>query len=31
MHDSTNGKMVVMTVDVNGGTATAAETGVWLS
>ncbi len=27
MHDSTNSKMVVMTVDVNAGTATAAETG----
>jgi hypothetical protein len=27
MHDSTNNKMVVMTIDVNGGTTTAAETG----
>jgi hypothetical protein len=27
MHDSTNSKMVVMTVDVNAGTTTTAETG----
>jgi hypothetical protein len=27
MHDSTNSKMVIMTVDANGGTTTAVETG----
>ena len=27
MHDSTNSKMVIMTVDVNGGTTSAVETG----